>query len=159
MNNEFFDIVTVPYVNMNWTYVETKKTLLSVIGIEESSGLFVAIRQFRPPINSYVYSLPMGAFPIDECDEDTLMQITKEECEGETGYKIKSISPYMSYYRSPGLTNERMIVYKAIYGELCNQKLHDDEDITPILLSKEDINNLIHKGEKIDSSLLLINQL
>jgi ADP-ribose pyrophosphatase len=154
--NEYFSIETQPYINMDWVYVKTKKNLIGVIGKLENTDKFVLIKQYRPPIKKWVLSVPMGAFPMDEGKD--LIEIAKVECEGETGMKISHIQPYLEYYRSPGLTDEKMILYKAVYKNvIIGQNLHPEEEIIPMILNTEEIRKIIlNKSLDIDSSVLLL---
>lgn len=107
MENHYFNIETVPYIGMDWVYVNAKKILLSALGKIENTDKYVLIKQYRPPVKQWVVTAPMGAFP--EGTPEELLKITKYEIEGETGRKIKSIEPWFETFRSCGLTNEKCI--------------------------------------------------
>jgi ADP-ribose pyrophosphatase len=158
MKNDYFDIKSVPYIGMNWIYVDAKKTLLIIAGKIENTDDIVCIKQYRPPLNKWVVSFPMGAFPIEGESDEYIKNITKGEGEAETGYKINHIEYLCKFARSPGLTNEIAIVFKAIYSpDTLPQVLHKEEEIVPLIINKDNIRDILENDDYIiDSSLLLV---
>ena len=142
ISNKYFEVKTKPYIGMDWTYVDAKKVLLSGIGKIEETDKYVLIKQFRPPVNDWVITAPMGAFPCKTDDPLEYLDITKKELESETGYKITLIEPWFTTFRSSGWTNEKLMMYKVIYSEeKVPLELHPEEEIIPFVCSLEELEN------------------
>lgn len=157
--NNFFTIRNKKYTNINWYFVEAKKTLLIVYGEIKGTNDIVLIKQYRPPINGYVLSFPMGAFHFN--DMETAIKAAKKEAEDESGWKISEIEFCFQFARSPGITDEIALLFKATYlPKNVKRFLHVDEDIESIRLDKLDLHGFvkeqINKGVVIDSSLLFV---
>jgi len=67
------------------------------------------IKQYRMPINKWIYEVPAGTL---EKGEDPSECAVRELIE-ETGYKPREIIHLFSMYLSPGYSNEYMHVYLA----------------------------------------------
>jgi ADP-ribose pyrophosphatase len=159
INNDFFSIETQPFKNIEWIYADAKKVLLIVFGWIDKNDSLVLIRQYRPPVNNWVISAPMGAFP--DLALDKLIPIAAKEAEGETGHEIIEIKYFLTIYRSPGLTNEKAYIFLAKYNQdYQGQNLHEDEIIETLYIPKarirEHINQYQIQGDYLDSSILLL---
>lgn len=159
MENDFFSIKIQPYMNGQWIYADAKKTLLIVFGFTEKTNSLILIRQYRPPVNNFVISAPMGAFPDSPLEE--IIPIAAQEAEEETGHKILEIKYFLTIHRSPGLTNEKAHIFVAKYQEEYGcQHLHEDEEIEVLRIPKnqilDEINKYKNQGDHLDSSILLM---
>lgn len=157
-SNPYFDVREVQYANLRWTYVDAHRVLLVVYGLTRDSGRLVLIRQYRPPIDTYVLSAPMGCFP-DAPIED-LLGIAAREAESETGHRVLQIQHMIDFARSPGMTTETARCFVACYSEECtSQDLHPDEEIDVCYFPYECRSDIVQEaysnGEPIDSSVLL----
>ena len=118
----------------------------------------MAIRQFRIPLNNYVYELPAGL--ID--NNDDIISTVKRELKEETGLDLdKVIENKMGQklYLSPGMTDERVsLVYCTCSGKVSDENLEEDEDIETILLSKEDAIKIINSNERCDIKFFMALQ-
>ena len=124
---------------------------------EESKNL-VLVRQFRVPLNDYVYELPAGL--VDD-NEDCALTI-KRELKEETGLDIIKINDRLGskqLYLSPGMTEESAsLVYCTCSGDLSTKYLEEDEDITPILVNRDEAKKLLNKSEKMDIKAFMVLQ-
>lgn len=158
-DNDFFSFNIKKWRDFEWFYIKAKKKLLIVLGIIEESSEFIIIKQYRPPIENYVISLPMGAFDTNEAKH--ALDLARIEAEAETGYKVKKIYHYMDFARSPGLTDEMASLYIASYdftqGE---QNIHECEEIEVLKIPHNSIRNkleeLYREGYVLDSSILVL---
>lgn len=118
----------------------------------------VVIKQFRVPINDYVYETPAGLIDSGEDFETTV----KRELKEETGLDLLEIDynkTKAKAYVSTGMTDESVaLVYCTCSGEISKDYLEPDEDIEVMLLSKEEAKNLIRSNEKIDIKAFLAIQ-
>lgn len=118
----------------------------------------VIIKQFRIPLNDYVYELTAGLI---DPGEDAKSTIGRELME-ETGLKIVDIirnRGMEKVYVSAGMTDESLaFVYCTCEGEISDEYLEDDECIEAILVSQEEAKELILSNEKFDIKCFLILQ-
>lgn len=121
--------------------------------IEENK--LVIIKQFRVPINDYVYELPAGLIDKGESFEHTVARELKEE----TGLDLIEIDyekTKAKVYVSTGMTDESVaLVYCTCSGKISKEYLEADEDIEVMLLSKEEARKLIKSNKPIDIKALL----
>ncbi|WP_055669328.1 NUDIX hydrolase [Desnuesiella massiliensis] len=124
--------------------------------IEENK--LVIIKQFRVPLNDYVYELPAGLIDSGEDFKSTVSRELREE----TGLHLIDIDydkTKTKTYISTGMTDESVaLVYCRCLGEVSKDYLEPDEDIEVMLLSKEEARELIQSDEKIDIKALMAIQ-
>ena len=118
----------------------------------------VVIKQFRVPLNDYVYEIPAGLIDAGEDFETTVRRELKEE----TGLDLLQIDynkTKAKAYISTGMTDESAaLVYCTCSGEISKDYLEPDEDIEVMLLSKEEARILVNSNEKIDIKAYLAIQ-
>lgn len=121
-----------------------------IVAIHEESEKLVLIRQYRVPLNDYIYELPAGL--IDQ-GEDYRVSVARELKE-ETGLELTEIDESKGRdktYLSPGMTDESVaLVYCKCKGELSKAYMEADEDIEPMLISKEEAREILEGTHKID---------
>lgn len=137
---------------------EDKIDAAIIIATHVEENKLVIIKQFRVPLNDYVYEIPAGL--IDE-GEDFLSTV-KRELKEETGLNLIQIDfekTKKQTYISTGMTDESVaLVYCTCNGTISKEFLEADEDIEVFLMSKEDCKKLIRSDEKIDVKALLAIQ-
>lgn len=118
----------------------------------------VIIRQFRIPLNDYVYELTAGLI---DPGEDARSTIGRELLE-ETGLKLVDIvegKGIDKVYVSAGMTDESLaFVFCTCEGEISDEHLEDDECIEALLVSQEEARELIQSKEKFDIKCFLLLQ-
>ena len=118
----------------------------------------VVIKQFRVPLNDYVYEIPAGLIDCGEDFETTVRRELKEE----TGLDLLEIDYNKTKpkaYISTGMTDESAaLVYCSCVGQVSTDYLEPDEDIEVMLLSREEAKTLINSDEKIDIKAFLAIQ-
>lgn len=137
---------------------EEKVDAVVLVPIHEESEKIVIIKQFRVPLNDYVYELPAGLIDPNESIESTVERELKEE----TGLKLKEVLMHKSRsktYLSAGMTEESAaLIYCTCEGELSTAYLEADEDIEPMLLSREEAKILIASDVKMDVKVFMVLQ-
>lgn len=137
---------------------ESKIDAVIVVAIHEEKEKLVVIKQFRVPLNDYVYEIPAGLIDAGEDFETTVRRELKEET-GLDLVKIDYEKTKSKVYISTGMTDESVaLVYCTCNGEVSYDNLEDDEDIEVILMSKEEAREIIKSNEKIDIKALLVMQ-
>lgn len=148
--------------NLKEIYMKDKEDKIDAVVIaayHKSEKKLVLIKQFRVPINSYIYELPAGL--VD--NEEGIEKAVKRELKEETGLELISINNINSndkLYLSPGMTDESVaFVYCLCDGNLSKEFLEEDEDIEAFLVSKEEAKEIINGREKIDIKSYLLLQM
>ena len=118
----------------------------------------VIIKQFRIPLNDYVYELTAGLIDPGEDAKSTMGRELMEE----TGLKIVDVIKNRGtekVYVSAGMTDESLaLVYCTCEGEISDEHLEDDECIEAMLVSQEEALELIQSKEKFDIKCFLVLQ-
>ena len=132
-------------------YLEGKKDKIDAVIIcayHKEKNKLVIIKEFRVPINKYIYELPAGL--VDSSDDDFSSAVIRELKE-ETGLDVVKIKEDLSskqVYLSPGMTDESAaFVYCICEGEVSNKYIEDDEDIEAILVSQEEAKTIIKNND------------
>ncbi|WP_297136512.1 NUDIX hydrolase [Terrisporobacter sp.] len=172
VESKFVGLYDVKYFNKNneersWTVASRKsKEVLNEIYLKNQQDKIdaviicayhkdlkkiVIIKEFRVPINKYIYELPAGLVDIDDEDYESAV---KRELKEETGLDVIEINKDLScdqVYLSPGMTDESVaFVYCICEGEVSKDYLEADEDIETYLVSKEEAKEIIKGNEAID---------
>ncbi len=119
-----------------------------IVATHEENDKLVLIRQYRVPLNDYIYELPAGL--IDQGEEYKIS--VARELKEETGLELTEIEREIGKtYLSPGMTDESVaLVYCKCKGQLSKAYMEEDEDIEPILVSKEEAREILNSDHKID---------
>lgn len=129
-----------------------------IVATHVDENKLVIIKQFRVPLNDYVYELPAGLIDSGEDFETTV----KRELKEETGLDLIEIDydkTKKRAYISTGMTDESAaLVYCSCSGEISKEYLEADEDIEVFLLSKKEAKRLIESDEKIDIKVFMVIQ-
>jgi ADP-ribose pyrophosphatase len=127
-----------------------------IAALHEESGSLVVIRQFRVPLNEYVYELPAGLI---DAEEDIRCALNRE-LEEETGLKVTGVNEKLSSqkaYLSSGMTDESAaFIYCSCEGTITKDYLEEDEDIEAFLVSQEEARDLLDSGAKMDIKAFII---
>ena len=180
VETKFVGLYEVSYKNKlgddrTWTVASRKnKEELSEIYLNDKEGdidavviaafhkehkKLILIKQFRVPINNYIYELPAGLVDNKEGMEKAVQRELKEET-GLDIVKINKVKSKNKIYLSPGMTDESVaFVYCTCNGELSKEFLEEDEDIEPLLISQDDARRILSENEEIDIKAFLILQM
>ena len=141
-----------------------EESLEAVTGINKTNGIaiytvrkenpnqLVMIKQFRYPINDYMYEIPAGL--IDEGENASQSAI--REMKEETGLDMEVYTGGADYFRRPmylaqGLTDESTImVYGTVEGSPNRDNLEDSEDIEVIFVDKTEARRILAE-EKVSA--------
>jgi ADP-ribose pyrophosphatase len=138
--------------------VEYNIDAVIIVATHVDEDKLVVIKQFRVPLNDYVYEIPAGLIDSGEDFETTV----KRELKEETGLDLLQIDyakTKSKAYISTGMTDESAaLVYCTCRGEISKAYLEPDEDIEIMLLSKQEAKSLISSKEKIDIKAFLAIQ-
>lgn len=128
---------------------EEKIDAVIIVALHSSNRL-VLVKQFRVPVNDYVYELPAGL--ID--GEESAYIAAERELMEETGLKLVSIDETKNsspIFVSCGMTDESVaLVYCTCEGEPSKEFLEEDEDLEVVLVSREEAELLLRQDAKFD---------
>lgn len=134
---------------------EEKIDAVIICALHKESNKLVLIKQYRIPLNDYVYELPAGLVDADEDMEKTLKRELKEETGLNFIEAIKCIGSEQVYVSS-GMTDESVaFIYCLCEGTPSNEYLEEDEDIETILVSREEAKSLLKSKVKMDIKALM----
>lgn len=138
---------------------EDKIDAVVIAAYHKEYNKLVLIRQFRVPINNYIYELPAG---LVDNNEDIITTV-KRELKEETGLdlvEINSVKSKNKIYLSAGMTDESVaFVNCTCTGEISDEFLEADEEIEVNLVSREEAKNILELNEEIDIKAFLILQM
>lgn len=125
----------------------------AVVILPHEGDYFLLIKQWRSPINQYIYEAPAGTM---EEGEDPLKTARRELIE-ETGMDAEKLIPRGYIYTTPGFTDEKIWLFEA-YNLTPSSEFSPDEDevIEPVRFSADKIKAMIRNGEIMDAKTICI---
>ncbi|EHL15774.1 hypothetical protein HMPREF9629_01591 [Peptoanaerobacter stomatis] len=133
----------------------TDAVLIAPYHIEKEK--LVLVKQYRVPLNHYIYEIPAGLVDNNEDIENCV----KRELFEETGLELVEIKKvFKNIYLSPGITDEcASLVFCTCKGDISYDYLQEDEDLTIHMYSQDEIDDIIKNEEKLDLKTLFAMQL
>ena len=115
----------------------------------EKKDKVVLVRQYRYPLDDYVYELPSGLVDPGE----TYRQAGIREMKEETGLDFSPLMPDPLYERpfftSVGMTDESCAtVYGYASGQISREGLEDTEDLEVVLADRAEVHRIL-KEERV----------
>lgn len=114
-------------------------------------GRFVLIRQYRHAVGGYLYEIPAGKLDIKG---EVPLDCAKRELLEETGFTARKWSPLVSINTTPGFSNEIIHIFLAQGLELLKTSHEADEVIEVYEFSREEIEQMLFKGDIQDAKSL-----
>lgn len=123
---------------------------VAVIPVTEDNKL-VLVKQFRKPVERFLYEIPAGKLEINEEPRETAVRELKEE----TGYTANKLSYLYEFYTSPGFSNEK--IYLFLGEDLVEGEAEPDsgEFIESESIAIEDLLKMIDRGEILDAKTIM----
>ena len=110
----------------------------------EKRDKVVLIRQYRYPINGYVYEFPAG---LVEPGED-MLEAGIREMKEETGLTFRPIAATEPYFMSVGMTDESCgYIFGYCSGEPTNSNQEGSEDIEVILADRTECRRILKEEQ------------
>jgi ADP-ribose pyrophosphatase len=114
-------------------------------------GRFVFIRQFRKPMERICFEVVAGNCDPGEPEEESALR----ELEEETGYTAESVELLGPVFPSVGYCTERIdIFYARLSGEHGATSFDEDERIETVILTGEEMDEMIRNGQIADAKTL-----
>ncbi|MGN1201560.1 MAG: NUDIX hydrolase [Candidatus Caccovivens sp.] len=122
--------------------------IVPIIKHQDGSRSVILIKEFRLPINDYVYSFPAG---IVEKGENPMKSALRELNEEIGAKKVADLHQVTDVcFNSEGMTDETVILYEATVLSLGKQNLQGDEDIKMLAVKIEDLPQFM-KGKSFNT--------
>lgn len=112
---------------------------------EEAQPRLVLIRQYRYPLDAYIYELPAGLIDAGE----TAGEAAARELKEETGFDFTEYTGgnwlyRRPYFMGPGFTDETSVAVFGTASGVISGKLNEDtEEIQVILADKENVKQIL----------------
>jgi 8-oxo-dGDP phosphatase len=104
------DVITRPEGGESFSRVVVDHPGAAIVLALDDEHRVLVLRQYRHGVQHRMVQLPAGV--IDEPGEDPL-EVAQRELREEAEYAAASWTPLLSYFVSPGITNERFHVFLA----------------------------------------------
>ncbi|HEY2434282.1 MAG TPA: NUDIX hydrolase [Vicinamibacterales bacterium] len=124
-----------------------------VIAPVPEPGRIILIRQFRYPVNRFLWELPAGSIDAGERPE----QAARRECHEEIGLVPQTVVRLTALYPTPGYCDEEMIFFRASALEKSDEPAHadEDEDIEVRTFELRDVRDMVRRGEIVDMKTIV----
>ena len=111
-------------------------------------GSIILIRQYRYPVNRWLWELPAGS--VDEGEEPDAA--ARRECHEEIGQVPETIVRLASFFPTPGYCSEEMIFFRLSSLSVPSEaaELDEDEDIEPRTFTLAEAREMVRRGEITD---------
>ncbi len=117
----------------------------------DSRERVLLVKQFRLPAEQDLWEIPAGRIDPGETAEET----AKRELREETGYSAGRLVPLVSFWASPGYVDEKMNLFLALDLTEGKQEPMDDERIEIRWFEKQELGDMIRRGEIKDGKTLI----
>jgi len=140
---------TVEMPNGRTVIVDVVRHTKSVVIVPvPEPGKIVLIRQYRHPVNRFLWELPAGSVDEGETPEDA----ARRECHEEIGLVPATVIRLTALFPTPGYCDEEMIFFRASGLEQPTEQAHadEDEDIEAKTFELRDAREMVRRGEIVD---------
>jgi ADP-ribose pyrophosphatase len=116
-------------------------------------GKVILVRQYRYPVNAFLWELPAGS--VDE--GETPDQAARRECHEEIGLVPETVVRLSALYPTPGYCDEEMIFFRVSALEKTDEQaqVDEDEDIEAKTFDLPEARDMIRRGEITDMKTLI----
>ena len=129
-------------------YIDHPGAVLIVPVLDD--GRIVMIRQYRAVLEQEIWELPAGTLE----DGEDPASCAYRELEEETGYRAHSVERIGEIVPVPGYSTERIVMFRARGLERGRPQPMSDERITVHPLTRDEVDELVVKGQIIDAKTL-----
>jgi len=108
----------------------------------------VLIRQYRYPVDRYLWELPAGTLDPGETPEEAAAR----ECHEEIGLVPERVERLGSMYPTPGYCDEEMVFFRltGLRQPTAPAALDPDEVIEPRVFTLAEARDMVRRGEIVD---------
>ena len=117
-------------------------------------GKVLLVKQYRYPYAETVYEIPAGKIDKGEDPEKTAFR----ELEEEGGIRAEKLQLLYVMYPSPGYTNEKIYIYRALDGVEIGSHLDEDEFLDVEYVPMSEIKRMLKEGKFNDGKTIIALQ-
>lgn len=116
-------------------------------------GKLILVRQYRYPVNGFLWELPAGSVDEGESPEEA----ARRECHEEIALVPSTIVRLGAFYPTPGYCDEEMIFFRLSGLEKTDEKaaVDEDEDIDVQVFDLRDVREMMRRGEIQDMKTIV----
>ncbi|MBQ7652818.1 MAG: NUDIX hydrolase [Clostridia bacterium] len=114
----------------------------AILALDEEDNVYL-VRQFRYPYREEILEIPAGKLEKGEIP----VECAKRELTEETGRECKEIIEYGVFYPTPGYSNEKLYIFRAIVGKDVGMRLDDTEFIDLVKTPLKNAYEMVLNGE------------
>lgn len=144
------DTVELPDKKYSKREIVEHSGAVGIIALTDS-GNIVLVKQFRKPVEDSLLEIPAGKIEKDEEADACALR----ELEEETGYRTSNMQKLISFYTTPGFSNEVIHLYLALDLDKGIATPDEDEYIEVVELSIQDALEMIELGEIKDAKTII----
>lgn len=111
----------------------------------------ILIRQFRYSTGGFLWEFPAGT----ACPGEEASLCARRELEEEIGYRAGSLRRLLTFYPTPGVSNEIMNLFLAEKLVRTKCQREEDEILQSRVFTKRQVGNMIRDGKIIDGKTIL----
>src|SRR5512142_2921918 len=113
----------------------------------------ILVKQFRYPVNQWMWELPAGSIDPGESAEAA----ARRECHEEIGLLPRHTELVGHFYATPGYCDEEMNIYRIDGLEEPSEQAHQDEDeiLEPKTFTIDEARRMVRRGEIADMKTAL----
>jgi ADP-ribose pyrophosphatase len=117
------------------------------------SGAVVLIRQYRYPVNRWLWEVPAGS--VDE--GETLEDAARRECHEEIGQRPETVVRLAAMLPTPGYCDEEMFFFRVSGLTTPDEvaQTDEDEDIEVRVFTLKDARDMVRRGEIVDMKTVI----
>ena len=133
---------------------ETIRHPASVVILPVLAGSrIILIRQFRSALGRYIYEIPAGTSEPGE----QLLACAKRELAEEAGCRATRWKRLLEFYPAPGVSTERMALYRADGLSLLKNAPHKDKDeyITTVIVPAKKAVSMVRQNKIVDAKSII----
>lgn len=123
---------------------------------ERQDGRFIFVRQYRKAVERTLLECVAGCMEPGETPEVSAERETREE----SGYAVRKLTPLGQSLPAPGYCDEVHYHFHALLEATpCGLALDSDENLCPVALTAEEIDQAIDSGELDDGKTIILWEL
>lgn len=146
----FLETVTLPNGTTTSLEIIAHPGASAVVPMKDEQTV-IMIRQYRHAVGGYIYEIPAGKLHPNEDPRNCAVR----EVEEEIGYKVGRLEPLLSFFTTPGFTDEIIHIFVGYDLTPGTQDLDVDEVLEIVELPLAKAMEMIRDGDIKDGKTII----